>query len=59
MEHEGTFLELSKSDNVYSKLLTTDPEIAEEDKQMKAEYKRMTSSRVSMKQYIIIIVLFD
>lgn len=40
IENEGSFKELSESDNLYAKLLTSEPEISEEEKQKLTEYAR-------------------
>ncbi|KAF7275844.1 hypothetical protein GWI33_011215 [Rhynchophorus ferrugineus] len=40
VENEGSFRELSESDNLYAKLLTSEPEISEEEKQKITEVAR-------------------
>ncbi|CAH1101572.1 unnamed protein product [Psylliodes chrysocephalus] len=48
IENEGTFNELASSENLYAKLLTSEPEINEEEKQKQIEhikYSRQISKR--------------
>lgn len=41
IENEGTFKSLSESDNLYAKLLTSEPDITEEEKQKMVELSRI------------------
>ncbi|CAG9859551.1 unnamed protein product [Phyllotreta striolata] len=45
IEREGSFTELSSSDNIYAKLLTTEPEMAEEEKQKLLEVTKISRKR--------------
>lgn len=58
IEKEGTFDELVNSDNLYAKLLTSEPELSETDKCKQIEYVRQISkhSRKSRKSSIVSVI---
>ncbi|XP_057653050.1 ATP-binding cassette sub-family C member 4-like [Diorhabda carinulata] len=45
IENEGSFKELSSSDNLYAKLLTSEPESTEEERQKQAETSKITRKK--------------
>lgn len=55
IQDEGTFEQMSASDNLYAKLLTTEPEATDDDKKKfedSTKLKRKLSIRVSKKEYV-------